>query len=149
MKVILATDGTKYSETAAEILRQIKIGPGDVIKVVCVIDMAMPLSVDSYGGFAPDTDAIEKAAREHAVKVIEDTLNQLGPAQHGAELLSDILFGSPDRRIIETAEEMQADLIVIGSHGYNRWERLLLGSVSNSVVQHAHCSVLIARRKDS
>lgn len=61
---------------------------------------------------------------------------------------SDILFGSPDSRIVETAEELKADMIVLGSHGYNRWERLLLGSVSDSVVHHAHCSVLIVRSED-
>jgi len=58
---------------------------------------------------------------------------------------SDILFGSPDGRIVETAEEMAADIIVIGSHGYKQWERLLLGSVSDSVVHHAPCSVLVVR----
>ncbi|HQZ97301.1 MAG TPA: universal stress protein, partial [Pyrinomonadaceae bacterium] len=57
----------------------------------------------------------------------------------------EVLFGSPGSRIVETAEQIGADLIIIGSHGYRRWERILLGSVSSSVVHHAPCSVLVVR----
>ena len=60
-------------------------------------------------------------------------------------MTSEVLFGSPESRIVETAEEFGADLIIVGSHGYSRWERLLLGSVSQSVVHHAPCSVLVVR----
>jgi nucleotide-binding universal stress UspA family protein len=60
-------------------------------------------------------------------------------------ITSDVLYGTSESRIVETAEEMKADLIVLGSHGYKAWERMLLGSVSNSVVHHAHCSVLVVR----
>ena len=61
------------------------------------------------------------------------------------EISTDVLFGSPDSRIVEAAEEMRPDLVVVGSHGYSRWEILLLGSVSDSVVHHAPCSVLVVR----
>ena len=145
MKAILATDGTKYSDAATEVLQKLKLGEGDMVKVVCVIDMAMPLAVDVYGGFAPDTTAIENAAREHAARVVESTSHAVRDLSADVEIASEVLFGSPDTRIVEAAEEIGADLIVIGSHGYNRWERMLLGSVSESVVHHAHCSVLIAR----
>ena len=148
MRAILATDGTKYSEAALNLLEHFDLGSGDLIKVVCVVDMAVPLSIDIHGGYLPETTAIEDAAREHAAKVVTETVTGLRSKFKNTEVTSEILFGSPDRRIIETAEEMNADLIVIGSHGYNRWERLLLGSISNSVVHHAHCSVLVARTSE-
>jgi nucleotide-binding universal stress UspA family protein len=92
---------------------------------------------------------LEKAARENASKVLDTTMEKLRSRfSSEMEIRGDILFGSPDSRIVETAEEIGADLIVMGSHGYKRWERLLLGSVSNSVVQHAHCSVLVVRTED-
>ncbi|MGI8495899.1 MAG: universal stress protein [Pyrinomonadaceae bacterium] len=47
--------------------------------------------------------------------------------------------------MVETAENFQADLIIVGSHGYNTWERLLLGSISDSVVHYAPCSVLVVK----
>lgn len=56
--------------------------------------------------------------------------------------------GSPVERILEVAQEIDADLIVLGSHGLGGWKRLLLGSVSDGVLHHAHCSVLIARGKN-
>ncbi len=53
----------------------------------------------------------------------------------------------PKESIVEEAQKWSADLIVLGSHGYGFWERMLLGSVSNAVVHHAPCSVLIVRNK--
>src|SRR4051794_31620167 len=145
MKVILATDGTEYSNAARTMLARMKFEAGDQIMVVCVVDMAMPLAVDIYGGYLPETSAIEAAAREHAAKVVDETIAGLRETVPGVQVTGEVLFGSPDSRIVEMAEQINADLIVIGSHGYNRWERLLLGSVSNSVVHQAHCSVLVAR----
>ena len=124
------------------------LGGGDSIHVVSVVDMAVPLGFDIYSGYLPDTAEIEKAAREHADKVIAGTLEKLKAVFPGVPITTDVLFGSPDSRIVETAEEMAVDMIVLGSHGYSRWERLLLGSVSDSVVHHAHCSVLIVRNAE-
>jgi nucleotide-binding universal stress UspA family protein len=150
MKVLIATDGTKYAEAAVEMLGKFDLGANDSIKVISVVDLAMPLAVDVYGGYLPDTTQLEKAARENAEKAVAVTVNRLAEL-FGDELSvsSDILFGSPDSRIVETAESMSAELIVIGSHGYNRWERLLLGSVSHSVVHHAPCSVMVVRIPES
>jgi nucleotide-binding universal stress UspA family protein len=146
MKVLLATDGTKYGQRAAEMVCKFDLGADDSLKVISVVDLALPLAIDVYGGYLPDTAELEKAARENAAKVVTETAAKL--REHfgdDIEIESDTLFGSPDSRIVETAEEMGADMIVLGSHGYKRWERLLLGSVSNSVVHHAHCSVLVVR----
>ena len=46
---------------------------------------------------------------------------------------------------IEEAQNWGADLIIVGSHGYGFWSRALLGSVSNAVINHAPCSVLVVR----
>ena len=58
---------------------------------------------------------------------------------------TEILRGPPDQIIIEKAREWNADLIVVGSHGRGFWGRLL-GSVSNGVLHHAPCSVLVVRK---
>lgn len=60
-----------------------------------------------------------------------------------------MLNGAADRAIIETAKEWEADLIVVGSHGRGFWGRLTAGSVSDSLVHHAPCSVLVARKPES
>jgi nucleotide-binding universal stress UspA family protein len=53
--------------------------------------------------------------------------------------------GPPDKAIVEAAEELGADLVVVGSAGARGLRRLLLGSVAGSVVRHGHTSVLVAR----
>jgi|SRR5580765_7974591 len=151
MKIILATDGTKFGDAAADMLGKIGVNDGDEVKIISVVDMAMPLGIDIYGGYLPDTTELEKIAHEQAEKVVEATKTRLKGffGNRNVEISIDVLSGSPDGRIVETAEEMGADLIVIGSHGYKQWERLLLGSVSDSVVHHAHCSVLVVRSQSA
>ena len=147
MKILFATDGAKQSDAAAEMLRHFAVSDGDEIKIVSVVDMAVPLAIDIYGGYLPDTGELEKTARENAAKLLERTEERIKAFFEGKDLTisSEVLFGSPESRIVETAEAIHPDLIVLGSHGYSRWERLLLGSVSDSVVHHAPCSVLIVR----
>jgi nucleotide-binding universal stress UspA family protein len=149
MRVILATDGTIQSEAAIEITRTLNLNSGDEIIVISVVDMALPLSVDIYAGYQPSTEEIENTVRDNAQKVLETTSNKLKElfAEKGVTILAELLNGSPESRIVEKAEETFADLIIVGSHGYNRWERLLLGSVSDSVIHHAPCSVLVVRSK--
>ena len=147
MKILFATDGAKQSEAASEMLRHFALSDGDEIKVVSVVDMAVPMAIDIYGGYLPDSTELEKTARENASKLLEQTESKIKSFFPDKDLIisSDVLFGSPESRIVETAEAIHPDLIVLGSHGYSRWERLLLGSVSDSVVHHAPCSVLIVR----
>lgn len=145
MKILLATDGTKQGDSAIEMLGNLRLGEADEIKVVSVVDMAIPLAIDVYGGYLPDTTELEKAARDNAERVLEAGMGRAKEIAGDAALSGELLFGSPESRIVETAEQIKADLIILGSHGYNRWERLLLGSVSNSVLHHAPCSVLVVR----
>lgn len=147
MKILFATDGTKQGDAAAEMIKNLKLSDGDSVHVISVVDMAVPMAVDVYGGYLPDTSELERVARENASKVVGEACKML-TEEFGSSAVAvtcEVLYGSPDSRIVEMAEEMKADLIVLGSHGYNRWERLLLGSVSNSVIHHAHCSVLVVR----
>ncbi len=147
MKILLATDGTKCSDDAVKMISKFSFSQDDSLKIISVIDMALPLSVDIYGGFLPPNIELEKAVKENADKILAETSEKvknflkLNPSQ----ISTEALFGSPESRIVETAEEMKADIIIVGSHGYNSWERLLLGSVSDSVVHHAPCSVLVVR----
>jgi nucleotide-binding universal stress UspA family protein len=146
MKILFATDGAKQSTAAIDMLKSFRLGEGDEIKVISVVDMAVPLAIDIYGGYLPDTTELEKTAKENAKKILEETAGQIkGHFGDSVSVVTEVLFGSPDSRIVETAEEIHADMIVVGSHGYSRWERLLLGSTSDSVVHHAPCSVLIVR----
>ncbi len=148
MKILLAADGTTQSEAAIETLAGFKLSDGDEIKIISIIDMAIPSAISVHSEFVPATTAeIERVAREDAAKILETAERKARGIINNEKVsvLTEIHFGSPDSRIVETAEKMRANLIIVGSHGYNRWRRLLLGSVSDSVVHHAPCSVLIVR----
>ncbi|MDI1241776.1 MAG: universal stress protein [bacterium] len=150
MKILFATDGARQSEAAIEMLKHFRLGEGDVIKVISVIDMAVPMAVDIYGGYLPDTTEFEKTARETAVKILDTATTDIRGYFNDPPVVveTEVLFGSPESRIVEAADEFKPNLVVVGSHGYNTWERLILGSVSDSVVHHVPCSVLIVRSHD-
>ena len=147
MKILIATDGARQSEAAIEMLKRFRLEPTDQIKIVSVVDMAVPMAVDIYGGYMPNTAEIEQSARENAERVLSDAASAIRKHYDTTELhiITEVLFGSPESRIVEAARDFKADLVVVGSHGYSTWERLLLGSVSDAVVHHVPCSVLVVR----
>ena len=57
-------------------------------------------------------------------------------------------MGKAAAEIVELAEELGAGLVVVGSRGLGGVRRALMGSVSDSVVRHAHCPVLVVRREE-
>ena len=62
MRVLFATDGGKQSDAAIDAIKQFALGENDEIKLVSVVDMALPMAIDIYGGFLPDTSELEKTA---------------------------------------------------------------------------------------
>ena len=71
MKILLATDGTRYGDAAVEMIRNLRLGSGDEIKIISVVDLAMPLAIDIYGGYLPDNTELEKGARENASRIVD------------------------------------------------------------------------------
>lgn len=147
MKVLLAIDGSNQSDDAIAIISSLNLKVISEIRVMTVIDMALPLAHDIYTGMIAHTAELEEAAREAAEKALAEMRTKVSAAAEGTPvaITSGTVIGSPERQIVEEAERIEADLIIVGSHGYNRWERLLLGSVSDSVIHHAPCSVLVIR----
>jgi len=146
-KILVAVDGTKHSAVALEQVKMLDFDQIEEIWVLSVIDMALPLAHDIYTGMVINSESVEKAAHQVAEQHVENAKATLQKFALEAEItISKITcVGSPESQIVEQAEKLGADLIVMGSHGYNGWERLLLGSVSDSVTHHAHCSVMIVR----
>jgi nucleotide-binding universal stress UspA family protein len=79
--------------------------------------------------------------RRHATQALRD---RLAESRH-EDLQIVVEFGDPGVRIAALAEEMDADLIVMPSHGRTGFERLVIGSVAERVVRLAHCAVLVLR----
>lgn len=148
MNILIATDGSKHSQKAVEEAAKFGFPPGSEIKIISVSETILPVNMDIYaGGIAPPTAELEKIASENALKILDSARRKMLEtfSERDFFITTEVLYGSPESKIVETAEKMKADLIIVGSHGYNTWERLLLGSVSDSVVHHAPCSVLVVR----
>lgn len=149
MKVLIATDGSEYGTSAVETAANQLWSQGSELKIISIFDPPVPLGGELY---MMDTNIYEeasKASENAAYKFVEDAATMIKQGVNGENVFvsTGVLMGAPHRRIIEEAEEWGADLIMVGSHGYSRWERVLLGSVSQNVAQHAKCSVWIVRVK--
>lgn len=150
MKILLAIDGSKYSDVAVE---QIAVRPFPLDTEVRILSAYEPIALMmgaqlAMGGdseFYADLDAAERQSAEDAVneaaKIITEKNSTLSVS-------SVVVSGSPKDTILEEAVKFGADLIVVGSQGRGAISRFLLGSVSQSVALHAPCSVEIVREKD-
>lgn len=149
MKILIATDGSEFSEAAVEkICQMTKNAENTEVKIVSAYEQPIMVAAAPYAIPAGYNPSLEKEMREFATQAIEQAESQV--RKHFPDLKEDlttqILGGSPEQIIIEEAENWGADLIVVGSHGYGFWERMLLGSVSNAIVNHAPCSVMVVRK---
>ena len=149
MKIMLAVDGSPCSEAAVEEVAIRPWPPNSEVRVVSVVEPHTTMTAEPWVSTENYFEEVEKIETEEAKRAIdraEATLRK-GEGCAKLQLKGDILHGSAKRVIIEEAEAWGADLIVLGSHGYKTWERLLLGSVSQAVALHARCSVEIIRSK--
>jgi nucleotide-binding universal stress UspA family protein len=104
-----------------------------------------PLSTDaSLHGLVPasfSNETRESAATDR----LADLLRHAGaPQAHPA-----VLTGDAGLETADYAKRVNADLIIVPSHGYHGVKRFLLGSTAERIIRHAHCSVLVLRRKDA
>jgi nucleotide-binding universal stress UspA family protein len=150
MKILLAIDGSIYSDAAIEEIARRPWPPESEVKVISVAETPI-IGIEPWGaGLTVPAyfEELEKSAREAAQRIIESALVKLKTAEDKTlSVKSEIIQGSPSQVIVEEAERWGADLIVMGSRGLGVWNRLLLGSVSNGVVHHAKCSVEIVRQR--
>ena len=148
MKILLPIDGSEYSNAAiAEVVHR-PWPPQSEIRVVSIVELPVLPAMEPWA-MPPDyLENIETAGRELAKKIVESALVKLQSTEDKKLLFTgQIIHGSAKQAIVEEAENWGADLIVMGSRGLGAWDRLLLGSVSSSVLNHAKCSVEIVRKR--
>ncbi len=148
MRILIATDGSDYSKAAVEQACRLVINPLNAeILIVSAYEDTYPITAEPFAVSAEYYQQVEAAVRDQAGVFVEDAKKAIQDKFSGADLVisTEVLRGSPDQEILNKAKEWNADLIVVGSHGRGFWGRLL-GSVSNGVVHHAPCSVLVVRQ---
>lgn len=151
MKILVATDGSDFSKAAIGFCQNVISDPKNTsLKILLTVERPVPMAVEPFAISAEYYNEIEQSLREKGktnVEQAEAEIRSLFP-DGLLELTTEVITGSAQRIIVERAEDWGADLIIVGSHGYGFWSRTLLGSVSNSVVHHAPCSVLVVRNGD-
>ena len=144
-KILLATDGSPEAASAARMAITLSRSLGGELHVV-------------YVGVAPSAYAASESeildyefwkelrafAQNEASQSVEEEVRKIEGAGGKIEMVH-IAVGHPESEILRIAEEIGADLVVVGSRGLGPLRRALMGSVSESVVRHAHCSVLVVR----
>ncbi|MDI6800771.1 MAG: universal stress protein [Thermodesulfovibrionales bacterium] len=134
-KILIATDGSKYSKAAVERAIDFAEAYGGELKIVSIVDMPAEFYAE-----APQVvdDLINKAKA-----YVEDAKKLAESAGIKAETL--VREGESHRMILDIAEDLSINAIVMGSHGRTGLKRLLMGSVVEKVIGYAHCPVLIVK----
>jgi nucleotide-binding universal stress UspA family protein len=146
MKILLAVDGSPCSDAAVEEIGHRPWPDGSSVRVLTAFELPLPATPEGWALPANYFDELDQAVRTQAHSIVERASKTLRTKLNKTiELESKLVPGPPRAVILDEAESWGADLIVVGSHGYGRWERFLLGSVSQSVVSHAKCSVEVVR----
>lgn len=147
MKILLPVDGSAFSDAAVEEVARRPWPPHSEVKAITAAEIPIVLGMEPWAVLPEYFENLEKAVREAAHGFIQSALAKLQAIEDKSVKISgEVIQGSPKQVIVEEAESWGADLIVMGSRGLGTWNRLLMGSVSNSVVHHANCSVEIVRR---
>jgi nucleotide-binding universal stress UspA family protein len=142
MRIILATDGSDYSLAAARSLISRPWPAGSEVKVISVMDPDIP-AIDPWYSAGQVLERIREDNTRHAETSTAQTAQMISAA--GAAVSKLVVSGIPKWRIVDEARDWEANLIVMGSHGRRGVTRLLMGSVSEAVAMHAHCSVEVVR----
>jgi nucleotide-binding universal stress UspA family protein len=143
-RILLATDGSEEADLAAGVAVELAESTGSELHVVHVELLPLTLPYPEVLAWREDLEWAEREARElldEQVKKVEDA----GGTVAGVHLREEF----PAEEIVALAEELGADLIVVGSRGRGGIRRALTGSVSDWVVRHAHCPVLVVRSPKS
>lgn len=144
MKILLATDGSKFSEAAIQALAsQINSKDAQVLILQAVEPLAISTPPQMAPGYAPELAEKREQQLNEAKASVAAASKALQAV--GFAVSTRVVEADPRMAILDVAEESGTDLIVMGSHGRRGLKKFLLGSVAESVARHAHCSVLIVR----
>jgi nucleotide-binding universal stress UspA family protein len=143
MKILIAIDGSDFSQAA---LQSVIARPWPLhteVKVLHVVEPPSLLMGREMAGPDTEFEAVWNAVRDQAKDLVAKAAEKVRAA--GLNVSTALVEGDPKSQIIDVANEWHADMIVLGSHGRTGLGRFLMGSVSQDVVRHAHCSVEIVR----
>jgi nucleotide-binding universal stress UspA family protein len=139
-KILLATDGSESSETAARAALYLSKRLDSEMHIVCVA----PEYPYMHAYYDLRNQEEEERLRREDKRMLDEYVDHVRQAE-GTVADSYLRMGEAAKVIVELAEELDVGLVVLGSRGLGLIRRALMGSVSDSVVRHAHCPVMVTR----
>ena len=136
--ILLPTDGSEHAERAAETGIELAAIHDAAVRVVCVADTG-PLSELRLPG---DAASATEAMRERAQANVDELVDRAAAA--GLEATGTVREGPPEHELLEYADGVDADLIVMGSRGRGGVHRLAMGSVTDHVIRFGDVPVFVA-----
>ncbi len=154
MKILLAVDSSEDSRQAIEVIAGRPRRPGTELKIIHVVESAVPPLPDLMGVGAEASRREHEGAVSQGHELLEAMAERIrGTSDDDLSIVTEVITAgykqSPQQVIVEEAERFDADLVMVGSRGTSGWKRAFMGSVSAAVVQHAPCSVEVVRAKTS
>jgi nucleotide-binding universal stress UspA family protein len=142
-QILLATDGSDEAKLATEAATELSRDTGSELHIVYVLPT--PAQLIGHRLYPEETrESVIAEAERNAETFLKKQAEQIG-ANGGKVAETHFRSGEPDKEILRTAEALGVGVIVIGSRGLGAISRALMGSVSDSVVKHAHCPVFVVR----
>jgi nucleotide-binding universal stress UspA family protein len=140
--ILLATDGSPSAGEATALAIELAHATGAKLHIVTAWSIPVS-SLGTYPAFVSTTAEFAEDEQAHARHVLQAAAQAASDADLEAQTV--LRRGEAADAICAVATEVGADLLVVGSHGWNPIRRLVLGSVSTRVLHHAHCPVMVAR----
>jgi nucleotide-binding universal stress UspA family protein len=148
LKVLLAVDGSDYSEAGVALARALRIGKKAEATILTVIPEHVFLGGHTLAGLLGRSGVLkirmQKAEEAKASELLARLSKSL--AAPGMKVETMIRRGSPADEIIRTCRSIPADLVLVGFKGASDSTEFLLGGVAHKVIKYAPCSVLVAKR---
>jgi nucleotide-binding universal stress UspA family protein len=141
--ILLATDGSEEAKMATQAAVELSRETGSEVHLIYVLPTPAQLIGHHYYSEDIRESLIGNAERD-AETFLKEQAEQI--SSDGAKVAeTHFRSGEPDKEILRAAEAFGVGLIVIGSRGLGAITRTLMGSVSDYVIRHAHCPVLVVR----
>ena len=139
--ILVGVDGSKPSVQACHYAMDLASQTQAQLTFLFVIETPQVIPVGPLSGYVTTAPA----RSQDDVKKAEAIVEQVAKERPGLKVTTRVELGDPVDTICDVARSTKADLVVVGARGHNAAQRFLLGSVSDRVVHHASCPVLVVR----
>jgi nucleotide-binding universal stress UspA family protein len=149
MNILLATDGSDHAEAALDYLLRFPFPDDTSVVLLTVIDKRVFVDAESVELTQAESEAlhvVHNTVREEAQAYLDEAARRV--VARGRAATIQLRSGDVAEEIIVAAEEMQADLVVVGSHGHSPVVRFGLGSIATRVLTYSPYSVLIVKQPE-